>query len=95
MNNAVKHSSGDINVTMRVEQGICRLEIYNEGHGFPPGFDPAVSANTGLELVMNAARWDLRGEISFDNPPAGGARVTVIFPADLPHANQFTDASFT
>lgn len=84
VSNAVKHGSNDVSVTIRVSDGMTHLEVRDDGPGFPPGFDPVKSANIGLGLVVSVARWDLQGEISFQNGPDGGARVTVEFPVDVP-----------
>jgi two-component sensor histidine kinase len=78
--NAVKHGAGDVHVSFRQLDGDARLKIWDDGPGFPPGFDPIASANTGLDLITMAAKWDLRGSASFDNAPGSGGRVTVIMP---------------
>ena len=80
ISNALKHSKGDIEVTLRREEKAAHLAVCDDGAGFPPDFDPIRAANTGLQLIENAARWDLRGEVFYDNHPGGGGRVTVTFP---------------
>lgn len=84
VNNAVKHGAGDVDVSLQVLDGIARLQIRDHGLGFPSSFDPVASANTGLDLISVAARWDLQGEIIFGNASGGGARITVTFPVDVP-----------
>jgi two-component sensor histidine kinase len=81
LSNAVKHApKGDIRVSLRkTEKGAC-LEVSDEGPGFSDGFDPARSANTGLELVEQLAKWDLQGEVEYGKTPSGGGRVVVSFP---------------
>jgi two-component sensor histidine kinase len=84
--NALKHGSGDIQINLKVDTKTARLEVCDQGAGFPAGFDPRAAANTGLELVDSVGRWDLRGVISYGNQPEGGARVTVTFPV-LPESS--------
>lgn len=78
--NATKHGQGEVRLSVRREDGIVTLEVADEGPGFPEGFDPETAANTGLNLVESISRYDLRGEICYETPPAGGARVSVTFP---------------
>ena len=66
-----------------MDDTVC-LEICDEGPGFPPGFDSRTAANTGLELIDSTARWDLRGELSYENRDRGGGRVIVTFPVKAP-----------
>ena len=80
VSNALKHSVGSVEITLRTKGETAILQICDDGAGFPPDFDPTTAANTGLELIENAARWDLRGDVAFDNREIGGARVTVRFP---------------
>lgn len=88
VSNAAKHGQSDITLTLeavpnngdaRTEKR-ARLEVCDAGPGFPAGFDPHLAGNTGMELVESAARWDLHGEIAFENRAEGGARVVVTFP---------------
>jgi PAS domain S-box-containing protein len=80
VSNALKHGTGDIAVTFTVADGHGRLEVCDDGDGFPDGFNPAKSANTGIDLVENLSRWDLGGEAAYGNGPEGGACVKVTFP---------------
>ena len=81
ISNAVKHGKGDIELTFTlVGTGMAKLEICDDGPGFPPGFNPRAAANTGLELIDSTGRHDLRGEIAFTNRDEGGARVIVTMP---------------
>lgn len=79
LSNAVKHGKGDIDVALTTEGETVCLEVGDDGPGFPPGFDSAKAANTGLELVESIGRWDLGGQIAYENRPEGGARVRVTF----------------
>ena len=88
--NALKHGKGEIEVTLNLvsQAGAApdpgspqaRLEICDDGPGFPAGFDPKEAANTGMELIESLGRWDLRGQILYENRAEGGARVAVTFP---------------
>jgi PAS domain S-box-containing protein len=78
--NAIQHGKGDIELTFAVKESRARLEVCDDGPGFPLHFEPRQAAKTGLELVQSAACHDLRGEVAFTNRPDGGARVVVEFP---------------
>jgi PAS domain S-box-containing protein len=80
VSNAVKHGSGDVEVTFQPLGHEARLTVSDRGAGFPPDFDPRTAANTGLELIMSMAQHDLRGTLDFANRPDGGGLVTVTFP---------------
>ena len=87
ISNAVKHGSGgiELNLTRQETDGgdappCLRLEVCDDGPGFPPAFDPIAAASTGLELVDSLTRWDLRGSITYENRERGGARVIALFP---------------
>lgn len=78
--NAIKHGEGTVTVTVEeVPEGI-QLTVSDQGKGFPAGFSANQAANTGLELIENMARWDLGGEVRYENAKEGGARVSIIFP---------------
>lgn len=49
--NAVKYSSGDVDVTLAWRTGRVEVVVEDEGSGFPAGFDPAHDAGFGLRLV--------------------------------------------
>lgn len=80
MSNALKHGKGEVGLSLSAEGGWARLEVTDDGGGFPAGFDPQQAANTGLELIDAIGRHDLRGEISYENRLQGGGRVVVTFP---------------
>lgn len=93
VSNAIKHGLGTIHVSLAAHDGRAWLEVTDEGPGFPPDFDAARSANTGLELLNNLSSWDLGGEVAYENRPNGGARVVVTFSveSELPLSAQATD----
>jgi two-component sensor histidine kinase len=80
VSNAVKHGHHEIELILRVNGDTARLEVCDDGPGFPPGFEWRKAANTGLELIDSTGRYDLRGTISYENRLEGGARVVVTFP---------------
>jgi two-component sensor histidine kinase len=80
ISNAVKHARSDIRVTLALQDQEARLEVCDDGPGFPPDFDWMQAANTGLSLIDSTGRHDLRGTISYQNLSQGGACVAVVFP---------------
>jgi two-component sensor histidine kinase len=81
--NAVKHGGRKVDLSLHAGPEAIRLEVCDDGHGFPAGFNPATSAHIGWELIERISRWDLQGEASYRNRDEGGACVTVSFPAFL------------
>ena len=71
ISNAVKHGQGDIVLSFRRHDGAVRLEICDDGPGFPADFNPRKAANTGLELIDSTGRHDLRGDIAYTNRRRG------------------------
>jgi PAS domain S-box-containing protein len=85
VSNAVKHTKGMIDITLKQEDArTARLAICDDGDGFPPDFDPHRAANMGLQLIESTARWDLGGSVHYDNHSDGGGRVTVVFSTEAP-----------
>ena len=80
VSNAVKHATGEVEITLHVDGDMAHLEVCDDGKGFAPDFDPREAAHTGLALIDSTARHDLRGEVRYDNHSGGGGRVAVIFP---------------
>ena len=80
VSNAIKHSKGNVYITLACAGDTATLTIRDDGEGFAPDFDPRTAANTGLELIDSAARWDLRGDVRFANAPTGGGCVVCTFP---------------
>jgi PAS domain S-box-containing protein len=79
LSNAIKHAQGEVALSLKTEENRGTLEVWDDGPGFPPDFDPDTAANTGLKLVESLARWDLHGGVSYANRPEGGARVRMQF----------------
>jgi PAS domain S-box-containing protein len=80
VSNAIKHGSGEVEVSFRTAGNTGVLEVRDDGPGFPSDFDVQSRANTGLELVENLSRWDLDSEVFYENREEGGARVIVKIP---------------
>lgn len=85
VSNAAKHGRGDIEIDLSVLDGSARLEVSDDGPGFPPNFDWESAANTGLGLIDMAGRYELRGTVKYGNRADGGAQVTVTFPLRTAH----------
>ncbi len=105
--NAAKHSlspvskdssrhDASIHVRLQKQRDKVYVRVCDQGPGFPPGFDPALHAHIGLELVQTLVANDLKGRISFRNgaahsgaetaPNERGARIEITFsPAHLPN----------
>ena len=71
-----------------------RLKVRDDGPGFPPDFDPLISANTGLELIESLGNWDLGGEVHYGNHEGGGAVVTVLFIGETDHYGARSESRF-
>jgi PAS domain S-box-containing protein len=92
MTNAVRYGRSVVEVRFHVRGDSATLEVLDDGPGFPVGFDPVESGNTGLELISQIAVWDLRAsEVRFGAQPQGGGLVTLSFP--LTHTPRQNDSS--
>ncbi|MDX1933466.1 MAG: PAS domain-containing protein [Capsulimonadales bacterium] len=80
LSNAFKHGNGTADVTLTVDDSVVYLRVADDGPGFPPDFDVAQRANTGLDLVVMMTDHNLGGSISFSNREPNGAQVTIRFP---------------
>jgi two-component sensor histidine kinase len=80
LNNAIKHSAGDITIRFEREGEKAIFSVSDHGKGFPAEFDPEADTGTGLELVQTLARYDLRGDVHYAIGEGGGACVMVTFP---------------
>jgi PAS domain S-box-containing protein len=78
--NALKHGRKEADVVFQIKGAQARLEVWDDGPGFPEGFDPIEASHMGLELVESLVRADLKGHSLFSNRPEGGGRVVVTFP---------------
>lgn len=80
VSNATKHGKGEIGIAFDIVENRGILEVWDQGPGFPEGFDPNQAAHTGLELIDSVGRLDLRGKVHFTNKSGGGACVRIDFP---------------
>ena len=81
--NAVEHGfkeskNGDIHVTIERKEGLVDVWVSNDGDKLPEGFDPAVAAHLGIQIVSNLAR-GLGGTFSIQDK-LGWAVAHVQFP---------------
>jgi len=83
ISNALKHGKGRVEVIFKVSAAQAVLEVCDDGPGFPPNFDPRKLVTTGIGLVENLTRWDLGGQVRYENPVAGGAAVRIFMPLTL------------
>jgi len=91
VSNGLKYGRGDIEIEMQTDgpdtpvgDAVLTLSVCDDGPGFPPDFNPATAANTGLDLIDNLSRWDLGGKACFENRSQGGARVVIYVPLRTP-----------
>lgn len=61
----------------RTEHNMLRVDVRDNGPGFPPGFDPETSEGLGSRILTSLAR-QLDGHIRFGS--SAGARVSISFP---------------
>ncbi|MFP6562161.1 sensor histidine kinase [Paraburkholderia sp. B3] len=74
--NAVKYSTGDVDVTLAWHAGQVEVVVEDKGRGFPAGFDPVHDAGFGLRLahhLCTASRGTLQIETN-----AGHGRVKAV-----------------
>jgi two-component sensor histidine kinase len=83
LSNAMKHGQGSVTLSLERRGALVRLEVCDQGPGFPARFDPLATGRTGLEIVESIGRMDLQGTLEYGTRPGGGGRVTLEFlPAD-------------
>jgi len=80
VSNAIKHGKGKIELHFRVVEQWATLEVLDDGPGFPEGFDAEQASNTGLDLIENMSRLDLRGRTLYRSRAEGGGHVSIQFP---------------
>jgi two-component sensor histidine kinase len=77
--NSGKHGATEALVCMRVEEGNkARLQVTDNGPGFPASFDPLRDSHIGIALVSTLTRHDLEGDVAFQT--RNGALVEITFP---------------
>ncbi|WP_313407993.1 sensor histidine kinase [Aeromicrobium sp.] len=79
--NAAEHAFGPEGgrVTLAVNRirGRIRLRVSDDGRGLPDDFDPTLSL--GLSIVSTLVRGELKGELEYESPSAGGTTVSIAF----------------
>jgi two-component sensor histidine kinase len=74
-------TSGEVRVTAVAVGNRCRLEVADNGCGFPRGFDPTQSPGFGLGLVHLLSQ-SLGAVVTFDSQPGQGTAVRLEFEVD-------------
>jgi two-component system OmpR family sensor kinase len=95
VDNALRHGSGDVNLSAIARNGRVELHVVDEGHGFPPDFLPRAferfgradnartSGGVGLGLALASAIAEAhRGSAHATNREGGGADVWLSLPRD-------------
>ena len=86
MQNALEHgmaglSRGRITISLFRYQEQLKLQVSDNGHGLPAGFDPATSLGLGLEIVRASVVEDMRGTFFIGPASLGkGTQVEVLMP---------------
>lgn len=80
VNNAIKHGCNAVQVTLHRTPDEATLAVEDDGPGFMDDFKPETAATTGMSLVEDLTRHDLRGKYTFGNRAEGGGRVLITFP---------------
>lgn len=80
ISNALKYGNGQVEVNLTHENGMARVEVLDDGPGFPAGFDLKAGSRNGLMLVEGLVKTDLAGQIEFRSRAEGGGCVAVVFP---------------
>lgn len=81
--NALEHGfadrdEGKVEIHILADDRGLTLRVNDNGSGLPPGFDPTVDGNLGLELIRTLVQDDLRGR--FEMRSNGGTTVVVRVP---------------
>lgn len=82
--NAISHGfenrdHGYVRIRSWAHQGIANVEVFNDGHGVPPGFDPAQSKGLGMRITQRLVTSDLRGTFTISSDD-DGTTALIAFP---------------
>ncbi len=82
--NAISHGfenrdHGYVRIRAWAHQGIANVEVFNDGHGVPAGFDPAQSKGLGMRITQRLVTSDLRGTFSISSN-GDGTTALITFP---------------
>lgn len=80
VSNALKDGSPPVELRATADGPDVRIEVLDNGSGFPAGFDASAEAHIGLEIVERLVHTDLGGQARYGNY-TGGGHVSVTFPA--------------
>ncbi len=86
MQNALEHglaglNRGRITISLFRYQGQLKLQVSDNGHGLPPGFDPNTGLGLGLEIVRASVVEDMHGTFFIGPASLGkGTQVEVVMP---------------
>jgi PAS domain S-box-containing protein len=81
MSNSLKYAfsedmTGEIGISLRVSpENEVTLHYYDNGIGFPDGFDPVNASSLGLKLVNNLVKRQLLGKLEFKAAPGVWAEI--------------------
>ncbi len=81
--NAIKHAfpdgrSGQINISLAsIGKNEVEIEIWDDGAGFPAGFDPKKATTMGLQIVRRTVEHQLSGKLDFR--PTNGVHCRIRF----------------
>lgn len=78
--NAIHHGfrgrkQGFIRIESRNEDGTAIVEVFNDGHGVPEGFNPAMSGGLGMKITQRLVVSDLRGTFKIQSNDSGTTAV--------------------
>ena len=83
LQNSVDHAApGRIGVALGRDDGVLRLEVWDDGQGLPDGFTLDGGAGLGLSIVRGLVESELGGELGIGGGP--GTRAVVRVPVEGP-----------
>jgi len=74
--NAISHGfrnrdHGYVRIRAWEDDGMANVEVFNDGHRVPEGFDPARSEGLGMRITQRLVTSDLKGTFSIKSGPDG------------------------
>lgn len=74
--NAISHGfehrdHGYVRIRAWAHQNMAYVEVFNDGQGVPPGFDPAQSSGLGMRIIQRLVTSDLRGTFAISSSGEG------------------------
>lgn len=82
--NAIRHAfagadEGSISIKAQQDKGTTRIEVTDNGLGYPPSFDLKENAGLGLQIVQTLVSKDLHGAFTMEST-GNGTRSVIVFP---------------